>query len=134
MRPCAPVSSRAKLKDWSPGRDKCRIFNYVPSVLNSRTQLFSPNSSYILACNNIKRSIKTDSKKKKRANPGSRKDIPLFWRLAPLIEIIVSTISQIRLIVGANTNRTNSVLNPASARLNPKSKSNLAPIRRRISN
>jgi hypothetical protein len=79
-------------------------------------------------------SMKTDSKKKKRANPGSRKDIDLFWRLATLTEFMISTMSQIRLIIGTNTNRNNSVVNPVSVRLNPKSKSNLAPIIRRMSN
>jgi hypothetical protein len=92
-----------------------------------------PDSSYILICNNTKMSIKRDSTKKKRANPGSRKDIGLFWRLAVLIEMMISTMSQIRLIVGTNANRNNRVLNAASVRLNPKSKSNLAPIIRRIS-
>jgi hypothetical protein len=82
----------------------------------------------------IRMSMKRDSKKKKRANPGSLKDMGFFWRLAPLTEIIISTMSQIRLIAGTNTNRNKRVVNPVSVRLNPKSKSNLAPTMRRMSN
>jgi hypothetical protein len=33
MRPCAPVSSRPKLKDWSPGRDKCQFSTTSPPLL-----------------------------------------------------------------------------------------------------
>jgi hypothetical protein len=79
-------------------------------------------------------SIKRASKKKKRASPGSRKDRALFWRFAALNEIIISTMSQIRLIVGTKTNRNNRVVNPVSVWLNPKSKSYLAPPMRRMSN
>jgi len=53
--------------------------------------------------------MRKDSKKKKRASPGSRKDIPLFCRLATLTEISILIMSQIRLIGGANPNRNNRV-------------------------
>jgi parallel beta-helix repeat protein len=33
MRPCAPVSSRAKLRDWSPRRDKCQFSTTSPPYL-----------------------------------------------------------------------------------------------------
>jgi hypothetical protein len=36
MRPCAPVSSRAKLRDWSPRRDKCQFSTTSPPLLSFR--------------------------------------------------------------------------------------------------
>jgi hypothetical protein len=67
-----------------------------------------------------------------KANPGSRKEIDLFCRLAPLTEITVSTMNQNRERKGENTSRNNRVPNPASVRLNPKIKSKLAPRMRQI--
>jgi len=76
-------------------------------------------------------SIKSDSKKKKSANPGKAKDMALFWRFASLIDIMISARSQDKLMIGTNTKRNSRIVNPASVRLKPKSKSSLAPISRR---
>jgi hypothetical protein len=75
-----------------------------------------------------------DSKKKKKANPGRKRKVALWWCLASLIEVIISMMNQTRVIDGANISRSNRVLNPASVRLNPRSRSNLAPALRRIIN
>jgi len=62
------------------------------------------------------------------------KGTPSDWRLASLIEIIILMMNQTRVIDRANASRSNRVLNPASVRLNPRSRSNMVPTLRRIIN
>jgi hypothetical protein len=70
-----------------------------------------------------------DSIKKKPAIHGIRKDNTLAWCfLNILIYIMISVISQDRLRRGTTKNRNSSTANPESRRLNPKIKSNAAPI------
>ena len=73
-----------------------------------------------------------DSAKKKMAISGIRKDIFLSRFLNSLTDSVISVISQARLKRGTNINRDRRKVNPPSMRLNPKIKSNLAPIIRII--
>ena len=73
-----------------------------------------------------------DSAKKKMAISGIRKDIFLSRFLNSLTDSVNSMISQARLKRGTNINRDRRKVNPPSMRLNPKIKSNLAPIIRII--
>ena len=73
-----------------------------------------------------------DSAKKKMAISGDRKDIFLSRFLNSLKDSVISMIIQARLRRGTNTNRDRRKVNPPSMRLNPKIKSNLAPIIRII--
>ena len=73
-----------------------------------------------------------DSAKKKMAISGIRKDNALFRCLNSLTDSVISVISQARLKRGTNINRDRRKVNPPSMRLNPKIKSNLAPIIRII--
>jgi hypothetical protein len=71
-----------------------------------------------------------DSIKKKTAISGIKKVTALLWYFDILTERIISVISQDRLRSGTNTNRNIRTVNPESIRLNPKSRSNLAPTKR----
>jgi hypothetical protein len=71
-----------------------------------------------------------DSIKKKTAISGIRKDMALYRFFSSLTDSTISVIAQNRFRRGTNTNKNNRKLNPASIRLNPKFKSNLAPIKR----
>ena len=73
-----------------------------------------------------------DSAKKKTAISGIRMDVFLSRFLNSLTDSVISVISQARLKSGTNTNRDRRMVNPPSMRLNPKIKSNLAPIIRII--
>ena len=73
-----------------------------------------------------------DSAKKKMAISGNRKDNALFRCLNSLKDSVISMIIQARLRRGTNINRDRRMVNPPSMRLNPKIKSNLAPIIRII--
>jgi hypothetical protein len=75
-----------------------------------------------------------DSMNKKKAIPGSRKETGLSNRLARLIALTVSAMNQTTVIAGVKKSRNNRVVNPASVRLKPNSKSNLAPRMRRMIN
>ena len=61
---------------------------------------------------------------------GIRKDTALLCCLNRLIDTMISVTSQTRLKGGIPTNRNRSTENPESIRLNPKSRSNLAPKKR----
>ena len=61
---------------------------------------------------------------------GIKKVSALLWCLENQNDRMVSVITQDRFRRGINTNRKIRKPNPASMRLNPKSKSNLAPIKR----
>ena len=73
-----------------------------------------------------------DSVKKKTAISGIRKDNALSRCLNSLTDSVISVISHARLKRGTNINRDRRKVNPPSMRLNPKIKSNLAPIIRII--
>ena len=73
-----------------------------------------------------------DSAEKKTAISGIRKDIFLSRFLNSLTDSVISVISQVKLKRGTNINRDRRMVNPPSMRLNPKIKSNLAPIIRII--
>jgi hypothetical protein len=71
-------------------------------------------SRYILACDTKKMSIESDSRKKKSANPGMRKDMARFWRFAILIVMMISVRSQDKFMRGTNTKRSRRMLNAVS--------------------
>ncbi len=73
-----------------------------------------------------------DSAEKKTAISGIRKDIFLSRFLNSLTDSVISVINQAKLKRGTNINRDRRMVNPPSMRLNPKIKSNLAPIIRII--
>jgi len=73
-----------------------------------------------------------DSAEKKTAISGIRKDIFLSRFLNSLTDSVISVISQAKLKRGTKINRDRRMVNPPSMRLNPKIKSNLAPIIRII--
>jgi hypothetical protein len=71
-------------------------------------------SSYILACDTKKTSMKSDSRKKKSANPGMRRDMARFWRFAILIVMMISVRNQEKFMRGTNTKRSRRMLNAVS--------------------
>jgi len=56
MRPCAPVSSRAKLKDWSPGRNKCQ-FSTTLYILGERGYTSKDKVEKVYSKSTIKRNL-----------------------------------------------------------------------------
>jgi len=73
-----------------------------------------------------------DSTKKKTAISGIRMDTAISLCLNSLTDNVISMISQARLRRGTNTNRKRRRVYPELVWLNPKSKSNLPPIKRII--
>ena len=71
-----------------------------------------------------------DCIKKKTAINGIKIDTALRCCLNNITDLMISMIIQDRLRSGTNTNRKRRRVNPESIRLNPKSKSNLAPTKR----